>query len=225
MMTKRTITATALALTTLLAVPALAAEPSTEAPAKAPVSFSILDYGSGQPLTEEEGIALALEHAGFTQDDAERQRTDYDRDDGLEILEVEFLVDGDEYDYEIDQNGGRILSASYDMSDRKQYDLPLLSSPLSDSEAADLILDRVPGSTDNDLWIEADRDDGRMYYEIELTLEDVEYSFDIDAESGEIVSWDQELTDRILYSGNGSTGRNERSYHYEEEHHDDRYDD
>ena len=66
MKTKKKITAAALSLslTALLAVPALAAEPSTESASEAPASasrfFSIQDYGSGQALTDEEAIALLL---------------------------------------------------------------------------------------------------------------------------------------------------------------------
>lgn len=239
MKTKKKITAAALSLslTALLAVPALAAEPSTEsaseAPASASASFSIQDYGSGQALTDEEAIALALEHTGFTQDEVDRQRTEYDSDDGLDILEVEFIIDSDEYDYGIDLNNGRIVSASYDMSDAKQYNLPALSASLTDSEAAALVLEKLPEATDDDLWIEADRDDGRVYYEVDLTVGDVEYNFDIDANTGSIVSWDQELTDRSLYAGQNSTNTDSSvNYHHSDDHHDDddwyeddRYDD
>lgn len=239
MKTKKKITAAALSLslTAFLAVPALAAELSTEgsseAPASAAAPFSIQDYGSGQALTDDEAIALALEHAGFAQDEVDRQRTEYDRDDGLDILEVEFIIDSDEYDYGIDLNNGRIVSASYDMSDAKQYNLPTLSASLTDSEAAALVLEKLPEATDDDLWIEADRDDGRMYYEVDLIVGDVEYNFDIDADTGSIVSWDQELTDRSLYAGQNSTNTDSSvNYHHSDDHHDDddwyeddRYDD
>ena len=44
-----------------------------------------------------------------------------------------------------------------------------------------------------------------MYYEVDLIVGDVEYNFDIDADTGSIVSWDQELTDRSLYGGQSGT--------------------
>ena len=234
MKTKKTLTAAALSLSlaALLAAPTRASEPATEAASEAQntkaASFSIQDLASGKALTDEEAIALALDHAGFTQDEVDRQRSEYDRDDGLEILEVEFIVGSDEYDYEIDLNNGRIISGSYDMSDAEQYNLPARPSSLTDSEAAALVLEMLPDAAEDDLWIEADRDDGRMYYEVDLVLEDVEYSFDIDADAGVIVSWSQELTDRSLYAGLNSTNSNgnTNSRHYEDDHHDDdRYDD
>ncbi len=156
-------------------------------------SFLIQDYGSGQTITEEEGIALAFAHAGFARDEVKRERSEYDRDDGMNILEVEFEVDDDEYEYEIDLDDGRILSASYDMSDRKQRELPVQDTAISDSEAAALILEKVPEAATDDMWIEAERDDGILYYEIEFILNGVKYDFDVDADAGAITSWDQEL--------------------------------
>lgn len=194
--------ASTLMITACMAFAPLAAEPATESATealtegteeKAAGSFSIADYGSGQALTDEQAIALAYEHAGFTDSQVERQRSEYDEDDGMSILEVEFIVDDDEYDYEIDLDGGRIIKASYDMSERKQRELPLLDASITDSQAADLILEMVPGAAADDMWIEADRDDGIVYYEIDFVLDDVEYNFDVDADAGVITSWEQEL--------------------------------
>ena len=235
---KMMMTAVSLSMTALFALPALATEAVTEAPteavteaateaagAVARASFSIQDYGSGQALTDEQAVALALEHAGVTQDQVERQRTEYDRDDGLSVLEVEFFAGENEYDYTIDLDGGRIISASYDMPDMMRYDLAPLANPLTDSEAADLVLEVLPDASAQDMWIEADRDDGRIYYEIDLLQGDVEYNFDIDADSGTIVSWSQELTDRSLYARmSNSDGGYDRGHH-DDDHHDDDWDD
>ncbi len=235
---KMMMTAVSLSMAALFALPVLATEAVTEAPAEAVTeaateaagavaraSFSIQDYGSGQALTDEQAVALALEHAGVTQDQVERQRTEYDRDDGLSVLEVEFFAGENEYDYTIDLDGGRIISASYDMPDMMRYELAPLANPISDSEAADLVLDILPDVSARDMWIEADRDDGRIYYEIELVQGDVEYSFEIDAESGTIVSWEQELTDRSLYAGMSRSDSRQGGWHHDDDHHDDDWDD
>ena len=106
-----------------------------------------------------------------------------------------------------------------------RYDLAPLANPLTDSEAADLVLEVLPDASAQDMWIEADRDDGRIYYEIDLLQGDVEYNFDIDADSGTIVSWSQELTDRSLYAGmSNSDGGYDRGHH-DDDHHDDDWDD
>ena len=180
-----------------LAFSSLASEPVTEAAAEGTKTvFSIADYGSGESITEEEGIALAYEHAGITQDKAEHQHSEYDRDDGMSILEIEFEVAGDEYEYEIDLDGGRILSASYEMSDRRKREFPLLTTSISDSEAAALVLEKVPGVAADDMWNEADRDDGILYYEIDFIHEGIEYEFEVDADAGMITSWEQEWITR-----------------------------
>ena len=52
---------------------------------------------------------------------------------------------------------------------------------------------------------------------MDLTVGDVEYNFDIDANTGSIVSWDQELTDRSLYAGQNSTNTDSSvNYHHSE---------
>ena len=79
------------------------------------------------------------------------------------MLEVEFFAGENEYDYTIDLDGGRIISASYDMPDMMRYDLAPLANPLTDSEAADLVLEVLPDASAQDMWIEADRDYGRIY--------------------------------------------------------------
>lgn len=54
-----------------------------------------------------------------------------------------------------------------------------------------IILDRVPGATeDNIVELERDYDDGYMQYEGSLIYDGVEYEFEIDAETGNILDWE-----------------------------------
>ena len=54
-----------------------------------------------------------------------------------------------------------------------------------------IILDRVPGATeDNIVELERDYDDGYMQYEGSLVCDGVEYEFEIDAETGNILDWE-----------------------------------
>lgn len=66
-------------------------------------------------LTKEQAQAIALEHAGFTADQVERLRTEYEIDDGIPRYEVRFRQGRWEYDYEINAETGAILS--YDRDD------------------------------------------------------------------------------------------------------------
>ena len=55
-----------------------------------------------------------------------------------------------------------------------------------------IALDRVSGATAQDVRIELDRDDGRYKYEGEIIYNNMEYDFEIDANSGTILEWSEE---------------------------------
>lgn len=59
-------------------------------------------------------------------------------------------------------------------------------------EASALALEKVPGATENDLRIELDYDDGRYRYEGDIIYQQVEYDFEINADTGEVIEWSEE---------------------------------
>lgn len=63
---------------------------------------------------------------------------------------------------------------------------------VSQDEAVQIALDRVSGATVQDVRIELDRDDGRYKYEGEIIYNNMEYDFEIDANSGTILEWSEE---------------------------------
>lgn len=63
---------------------------------------------------------------------------------------------------------------------------------ISQDEAVQIALDRVSGATAQDVRIELDRDDGRYKYEGEIIYNNMEYDFEIDANSGTILEWSEE---------------------------------
>lgn len=65
-------------------------------------------------LTKEQAQEIALKHAGFTADQVERLRTEYEIDDRVPQYDVEFYVDQWEYEYEIHAESGDIISFDKD---------------------------------------------------------------------------------------------------------------
>ena len=59
-------------------------------------------------------------------------------------------------------------------------------------EASAIALEKVPGATENDLRIELDYDDGRYRYEGDIIYQQVEYDFEINADTGEVIEWSEE---------------------------------
>ena len=68
-------------------------------------------------LTAQEALALALAHAGMTEDAIRFPQMELDRDDGGLKWDVEFRVDRWEYSYEIHAETGKILEFDKDWDD------------------------------------------------------------------------------------------------------------
>src|SRR5699024_8591854 len=60
---------------------------------------------------------------------------------------------------------------------------------ISTDEAADIALSEYDGYIES---IELEKDDGYVYYEVEIENEDAEYELDIDAMTGEILKVDED---------------------------------
>ncbi len=65
-------------------------------------------------ITKEEAETIALKHAGFTADSVVRLHTEYEIDDGVPEYDVQFDIDGWEYDYTIHAKNGAIISYDKD---------------------------------------------------------------------------------------------------------------
>lgn len=144
-------------------------------------------------IGEEKAKELALSHAGLTEEQARSVRVKRDYDDGRSIYEVEFYGEGtDEYDYEIDAITGQILAFDSDLHDNGAAVSEESRSPVSEDEVRAAVLERVPGATEENLFIRLERDDGRLEYEGELIYDNMEYEFKVDAYSGTVIEWEAE---------------------------------
>ena len=62
---------------------------------------------------------------------------------------------------------------------------------ISEGEAIGIVLARVPGASESDLVsFGKDYDDGRWIYEGEILYNGLEYDFEIDAQTGNILEWE-----------------------------------
>lgn len=138
-------------------------------------------------IDAEQALSIALADAGVSEDDIYSYKTERDRDDGMSIYEVEFETDYCDYSYEIETDGGRIISADYDVDDR--YIRSLEDSPITEEDAKAIVQSKVPGSSSEDIRIREERDDGRSYYEGDLRYDGVRYEFEIDQNTGIITDW------------------------------------
>lgn len=146
-------------------------------------------------ISEEEASSIALaEVEGAT---AEELRIHKDNDDGRNIYEGSIYHDGVEYDFEIDAASGAIIDWSSEMEDDDWNNGGNNTGSnngnlISEKKARNIALGQVSGATENDIRIHQDNDDGRTVYEGTIVYNEMEYDFEIDAQTGDIIDWSSE---------------------------------
>lgn len=157
---------------------------------------------------------IALEHAKVAEADLAFSRVETDYEDRRLVYDVEFVTNsGAEYDYEIEAATGTILKYDYDAeshtSSRRSRKTEKLNSAsgktaetvsasgqnqISAEEAKGIALNRagISESQATRLSVKKDWDDGRAVYEGKFFYSELEYEFELDAQSGTILEWDVE---------------------------------
>ena len=109
-------------------IQAVLPEPTAPAPAAAPPATTPAETRPPIPtvpaepaateaalrLTAEEAQAIALQHAGFTDDQVQFLRTEYEIDDRVPQYDIQFYEGRWEYEYEIHAETGAVLSFEKD---------------------------------------------------------------------------------------------------------------
>ena len=157
-------------------------------------------------ITEQEAKNIAAGNAGVTEEQIQYITVKQDWDDSRARYEVEFTAAGVEYDYELDASDGRILSADSEVIDKgyrasqngttgsQNVAGTSQTTPgsVSIETAKQTVMDRIPGIDAGNIYIHPDYDDGISLYEGEAYYAEVKYEFEINAENGNIISWEAE---------------------------------
>lgn len=162
-------------------------------------------------ITPDKAKEIALNHAGLTSDTVTFVRVEKDLDNGREQYEVEFYGNGVEYDYEIDAEKGEIISYDADIEDFTIENNPstnndstnstnnqpnnstTASQGISEEKAKEIALSHSGLTSDAVRFerVERDYDNGRQKFEIEFYANNVEYDYEIDATTGDILSYEK----------------------------------
>ncbi len=151
--------------------------------------------GGGQDIGRDAALQAALKHSGVSQSDTSRLQISEDMDDGRKVYDVRFDVGQTEYDYEILSTDGQILSSDVENNGRAAggtQNYAAQNVAVSQDQAVATALERVPGATERDIRIELDYDDGVYKYEGNIIYQQMEYDFEINANSGEVMGWSEE---------------------------------
>lgn len=141
-------------------------------------------------LSEDEAFQIALDDAQVAGTEVTNMRVRQETENGKVIYDVEFYAGVMEYDYEIDAETGAILEKDMEIED--DFQAVDLAVSVSKEEAVKLLLEKVPGASEQNIHMKLEEDDGRVVYEGEVLYDKKEYDFEISAQTGEILSWEVE---------------------------------
>ncbi len=160
-------------------------------------------------ISSEKAQQIALENAGLSTDSVTFIRTHLDYDDGRAEYEVEFYHGNMEYDYDIDAVNGTILAYDHDA----EYYAPAAATPsatpttyAAPSSAANYITSDAAKQaalahasvSENDtrrMEIGFDYEHGIAVYELEWNVGWTEYSYEVNASTGDIVTYEVDYDD------------------------------
>ena len=173
--------------------------------------------GCSQPSSQAEYIgldaakAIALEAAGVAESAATFTTTGLDRQNGTDFYAIDFTANGQSYEYDIDAVTGIIISgpqndvgASASTSPQPSSSVDPSPSPtpshsgsgtITEDEARQILLDHAGLSASQVTFLKSrlDYDDGRQVYDVEFYSSDyTEYDYEIDAATGDILSYDSD---------------------------------
>lgn len=120
--------------------------------------------------------AIALEHAGYGEGDVMITKMKPDYDDGRSIFEIEFMVDGKEYDYDVLSSSGAIVSYSCDIKN-----LAALGGEgrVSMEEAKAIALEHAGLDSAQFAKMKMDYEDGVEVYELKFMANGAQYKYEV----------------------------------------------
>ena len=159
-------------------------------------------------ITMEQAQEIALKHAKLTSDQVSFIKTDTELENGIEVYNIEFSYENKEYDYKINSANGEIVE--YD-SDIEDYDITQQqatkenksvtpnnqnsnNSKITVEKAKEISLKHA-NLKDNQVVFdktEMDYDNGVQVYDIEFHYNNIAYNYEIDANTGNILSYSQD---------------------------------
>lgn len=143
------------------------------------------------PSGEEVAKAAALAHAGVKEADAVGLVVEQDWEDGAQIYDVSFYAGGLEYDYEVDAATGAVLKMEQEWVQHPGAQGGGFIGEEAAKQAA-LAHAGVSAAEAGYFTWEVDEDDGIWVYEIKFRSGGLEYEYEINAATGDVLKAEQD---------------------------------
>lgn len=145
-------------------------------------------------ISLEEAKEKAAEDAGVSTEEVSFTKAKLDYEDGILVYDINFFTATHKYEYEIDAMTGEIRN-----KEKEKYQGDGASSDTKiDAEQAKAIAVEHAGFSVSQVHfkkVELEREDGQLIYEVEFDRNGMEYEYEIDAVTGEILKYDAEWDD------------------------------
>lgn len=144
-------------------------------------------------ISIEEAKEIALKHANLDSSEVTFIKEGSHSFNNIERYDIEFYNDNKEYDYEINAATGEILEYDYELEDDIQESNEN-NIKITMEQAKEIALKHANLDSSAVTFVEEklDYDDNKQKYELEFYYNNKEYSYDIDANTGDILSYDQD---------------------------------
>ena len=152
-------------------------------------------------------LSAALTHADLSRDAVQAIEIELDYEYGRMVYEVEFNSGRTEYEYDIDARNGEVIWFEIDNGGNIQQGGSAVGSDSTQSGSSTDVVGAekaksaalghagLTAAQVSRLHAELDREGGRYVYEVEFKYGNYEYSYDIDAANGAVLTFDKELDD------------------------------
>lgn len=168
--------------------------------------FLVSGCGSAQPerqsVSLEEAKRIALEDASLNADDVDFLKTDRSSEDDAAYYDIQFLINGTIYKYQIDTESGEILHVGYEAEGAAEEGTSG-SSSISLDEARAIALEHA-GVQESDATFVKEKN-GKSTYELEFYSGETEYDYEIDKATGAILNVDRDAEEYTPPQQNGLT--------------------
>lgn len=169
-------------------------------------------------ISREEALNRACVHAGVAAADVTRMEIEFDSEGGIMVYEVEFLVDDMEYEYDIDARTGEVIKFKTEdrssVVSKTQPEPSAAASYIGEAAAKAAALSHAGVAESDTKYIHGylDYDNGRpVHYDVEFVAGNVEYDYEIDLYTGEILESKTENCDS--YDGHHDSRHESHSHH------------
>lgn len=162
------------------------------------VSGNETKAGGNSDITMDEAKQIALKHASVSESTVKFTKTELDTDDGVKIYEIDFRAGNMEYEYDINAKTGKIISSEKDAEKSttavNSANNGQTSTLIPSSKAVSIALVDA-GVKEKDAKVEPvdlDAENGVQYYDVKFRAGNVEYEYEINAKTGEVISADKD---------------------------------